>query len=122
VLEHLNSPGAFMKNCAAMLAPGGRLVITVPNPWYLNAIVKSCRSSTTFMDSADHVAWYDASSLCELGARHGLQLDRFAGIDLGRPTTFRAKVFFGLLKPALTRLGCASELFAKSIVYEFVQS
>jgi 2-polyprenyl-3-methyl-5-hydroxy-6-metoxy-1,4-benzoquinol methylase len=122
VLEHLNSPGMFMKNCAAMLAPGGRLAITVPNPWYANVIIKSCRSHSTFLDSADHVGWHDASTLCELGLRHGLRLDRFAGISISHPKTTRAKIFFRVLKPALIRLGFAAELFSKSIVYEFVHS
>jgi hypothetical protein len=63
VLEQLDAPGMFMKNCAAMLNPGGRLAITVPNPWYINAILKSCFGRYTFVDSADHVAWYDASLL-----------------------------------------------------------
>ncbi|MEP7341840.1 MAG: class I SAM-dependent methyltransferase [Acidobacteriota bacterium] len=120
VLEHLNSPGMFMKNCAAMLAPGGRLIITVPNPWYINAIIKSCRRRTTFVDSADHVAWYEASTLCELGLRHGLRLDHFVGIGLSDPKTLRAKIFLYGLKPALIGLGCAPELFSKSIIYEFV--
>lgn len=120
VLEHLNSPGLFMKNCAAMLHPNGRFVITVPNPWYANAIIKSCRRRTTFVDSADHVAWYDASTLYELGQRHGLHLNRFTGIGPSAPKTIRAKIFFYVLKPALIWLGFAPEVFSKSIIYEFV--
>lgn len=120
VLEHLNEPGMFMKHCAAMLNPGGRLVITVPNPWYVNAVVKTCRRHTTFVDSADHVAWYDASTLCELGLRHGLRLDKFGGIATADPKTILSKVFFYGVKPALMRLGFSPEMFSKSIIYEFV--
>jgi SAM-dependent methyltransferase len=122
VLEHLNSPGMFMKNCAAMLNSGGRLVITVPNPWYANAIIKSCRRRTTFVDSADHVAWYDPSTLCELGLRHGLRLDRFSGISSDDSKTIRARLFFSGLKPILLMLGFAPEIFSKSIIYEFIQA
>jgi 2-polyprenyl-3-methyl-5-hydroxy-6-metoxy-1,4-benzoquinol methylase len=93
VLEHLDAPGMFMKNCAAMLNPGGRLAITAPNPWYINAIVKSCFGRYTFVDSADHVAWYDASTLFELGQRHGFELERFTGIAVHNPKTFRARLF-----------------------------
>jgi SAM-dependent methyltransferase len=120
VLEHLDAPGGFMANCAAMLDPGGRLAITVPNPWYVNVILKSCFKRYTFVDSADHVAWYDASTLFELGERHGLQLDRFTGIAVGNPKTLRARLFFGMT-PALMAMGLAPELFAKSIIYEFVR-
>jgi SAM-dependent methyltransferase len=122
ILEHLNSPGMFMKNCAAMLGDTGRLVITVPNPWYCNVIIKSARRKTVFVDSSDHVAWYDASTLCELGLRHGLVLDRFTGIGISRPRTLRAKFLCYLIKPILIGLGFAPELFAKSIIYEFIRA
>jgi len=122
VLEHLGLPGPFMANCAKMLGPSGRLVITAPNPWYCNAIIKNSRRRSTFVDSADHVAWYDASTLCELGLRAGLQLQRFAGIGPGDSKTIRAMLFFHAVKPALMGLGYAAELFSKSIIYEFVRA
>ena len=120
VLEHLDSPGAFMGNCAAMLSPGGRLAITVPNPWYANVILKHLCRRTVFVDSADHVAWYDASVLHELGQRHGLELERFTPIGGVHTRTLKGKVFFGLL-PLLLWTGLSPELFAKSIIYEFVR-
>jgi 2-polyprenyl-3-methyl-5-hydroxy-6-metoxy-1,4-benzoquinol methylase len=119
VLEHLDAPGMFMKNCAAMLNPGGRLVITVPNPWYANVVLKNFCASSTFTDSADHVAWYDASTLYELAQRYRLHLDRYGGIGAADLRTFRARLFFGL-RPILMRLGLSAEVFAKSIIFEFV--
>lgn len=121
VLEHLDAPGMFMKNCAAMLDPGGRLVISVPNPWYINPVLKSCFRQYTFLDSADHVAWYDPSTLLELGQRHGFELERFAGIAVRDVKTFRARLLVRL-RPLLVRIGFASQLFAKSIIYEFVRT
>ena len=109
-----------MKNCAAMLNPGGRLAITVPNPWYINAIVKSCFRRYTFVDSADHVAWYDASTLLELGQRHGFELERFTGIAVHDARTFRARLLMSL-SPLLIGMGLAQQLFAKSTIYEFVR-
>src|SRR5262249_52033696 len=120
VLEHLDAPGMYMKNCAAMLNPGGRLAITAPNPWYINAILKNCFGRYTFVDSADHVAWYDASTLFELGQRHGFELERFTGIAVHNPKTFRARLFLSLA-PLLIRMGLAAQLFAKSTIYEFVR-
>ena len=120
VLEHLSAPGMFMKNCAAMLDVGGRLAITVPNPWYANIMLKNFYGSSPFVDSADHVAWYEASTLYELGQRHGLQLDRYSGIGSTHSRTFRAWLFFGL-RPVLISLGLRAELFAKSIIFEFVR-
>jgi 2-polyprenyl-3-methyl-5-hydroxy-6-metoxy-1,4-benzoquinol methylase len=119
VLEHLDSPGQFMENCATMLSPEGRLAVTVPNPWYANAILKSLPQQNIFVDSADHVAWYDASVLYELGQRHGLELNRFTGVGAARLQTLKAKAFFSL-RPLLIGVGLSAELFAKSIIYEFV--
>jgi 2-polyprenyl-3-methyl-5-hydroxy-6-metoxy-1,4-benzoquinol methylase len=120
VLEHVDAPGRFMENCAAMLNVGGRLAITVPNPWYINAILKSCFRWHTFVDSADHVAWYDAPTLFELGQRHGLELERFTGVAVHKPETLRAKLFFSL-RPILVGIGLAPQLFAKTTIYEFVR-
>jgi SAM-dependent methyltransferase len=120
VLEHVDAPGMFMKNCAAMLDPGGRLAISVPNPWYVNAILKSCFRRYTFVDSADHVAWYDASTLFELGQRHGFKLERFTGIAVSNPKTPWARIFINA-RPLLIGMGLTPQLFAKSIIYEFVR-
>jgi len=121
VLEHIELPGAFMGNCAQMLKPGGRLVVTVPNPWYANRIWKNVWNRLTYVDSADHVAWYDASTLYELGQRHDLELRRYTGVGVSRPRKVRAKLFF-LLRPILTAAGLNSHLFANSIIYEFIRS
>ena len=121
VLEHLDATGMFMKNCATMLNFGGRLAITVPNPWYANVMLKNLFGSSIFVDSADHVAWYDASTLYELSQREGLQLDRYTGICSSSSRTFRARLFYGL-RPVLVKVGLKPELFAKSIIFEFVRA
>jgi len=119
VLEHIDAPGAFMKNCATMLNPGGKLIITVPNPWFINAVIKSGTSKQPFVDSADHVAWYDASTLYELGQRYGLLLSRYSGIATnGGPRSLGAKVLFGL-QPMWIALGASPLMFSKSIIFEF---
>lgn len=120
VLEHLDAPGRFMANCASMLRPTGRLVITVPNPWHLNVILKNLRQSTTFVDSADHVAWYESSVLYELGQRHGLELERSTGIGGHWAKSWHARMIFNLA-PWWIRLGFSPELFSKSIIHEFVR-
>lgn len=118
VLEHIDAPGKFMKHCAAMLHPQGRLAITVPNPWFINAVLKSALRSHTFVDSADHVAWYDASTLIELAQRNGLKLLKFTGLAVRNPKTVGAKMFFSM-QPIMIRCGLSPLIFAKSIIYEF---
>jgi SAM-dependent methyltransferase len=118
VLEHVDAPGNFVKNCAGMLRPTGRLALTVPNPWYINAMVKSSLRARTFVDSADHVGWYDASTLVELGRRSGLKLMKYSGIGVRNSERIGARLFFGM-RPVMTALGVSPFVFAKSVIYEF---
>ena len=119
VVEHLGHPSALFSSVARMLSPGGRIVLTTPNPWYANAIIKNVFEGLPFTDNADHVAWFDAGTLCELAARNGLHLDRYAGVMTKKASTARASLFF-TLSPFLIKLGIRPEFFAKTMVFEFV--
>jgi 2-polyprenyl-3-methyl-5-hydroxy-6-metoxy-1,4-benzoquinol methylase len=118
VIEHLNNPASLFQHAAQMLTPKGRLVITTPNPWYANAILKNLFDGKPFTDSADHVAWFDAGTLCELANRCGLVLDRYLGVKI-EPSSSRCSRLFVWLAPFLIRLGFRPEIFAKTMVYEF---
>lgn len=119
VLEHLDAPGHFLSNTVKMLKPNGRIVISVPNPWYINVILKNILNGKPYVDNADHVSWFDPCTLCEVGQRHGLVLDKFTGIAVENLSNLRAKLFFSL-QPLLIRLGLRPEIFAKTMIYEFV--
>jgi len=121
IIEHVGNPGALMKNAALMLAEGGRVILTTPNPWYLNAILKNLFEGLPFTDSTDHVVWFDPSTLAEIGQRAGLTLDCYAGIKMKHSGSVLSKVAVRLA-PALSVLGIRRELFAKSMLYEFVRA
>jgi 2-polyprenyl-3-methyl-5-hydroxy-6-metoxy-1,4-benzoquinol methylase len=121
VLEHVESPGFFLKSLATMLNPNGRLVVSIPNPWYINVLVKTISDGYVYVDNVDHVAWFDPSTLCEMGQRYGLKLDKFTGIEVNELLNWRTRLLFGL-SPLLIRLGIHREIFAKTMVYEFVTS
>lgn len=118
VIEHIDRPGAMFQNCATMLESGGELILTTPNPWYLNAVLKNLLQRDIFLDSADHVAWYDASTLCELGERYGLRLVRYTGVGITRPESLLARLM-KRMQPLWILVGFSPLLFAKSIIYEF---
>lgn len=120
VLEHIDSPGMFLRNLTKMLSPKGVIAITVPNPWYINASIKASFGREPFVDSVDHVAWYDAATIMELGARCGLQLTKYSyfNITVASFRSFKANLMF-FLKPLWFVLGCKPELFSKTLVYEF---
>jgi len=118
LIEHVGAPGPLFQHVASMLAKSGVVVLTTPNPWYANVLVKNVFAASPFTDSADHVAWYDASTLWELGQRYGLELSRYAGVKGHSSQSHLGRVFFGLA-PLLVTLGTNPLLFSKSIVYEF---
>lgn len=66
VFEHLHDPAGAFAECARLLAPGGRLVIQVPNldsVWARLPIAE---------DVPRHLYFYDPATLRELGRRAGL--------------------------------------------------
>jgi 2-polyprenyl-3-methyl-5-hydroxy-6-metoxy-1,4-benzoquinol methylase len=118
VIEHVEEPGGLLRNVASMLEDDGLLVLTTPNPWYLNVIVKNLLGSVPFKDSADHVSWYDASTLYEVGQRCDLELSRYVGVQAASPRSVLGRILFGMV-PGLIALGVNQFLFAKTIIYEF---
>ncbi len=121
VLEHLNTPGDLFKNASKMLQNSGKLVISIPNPWYINVIIKNIFSSQPYVDNADHVSWFDPCTLCELGQRHGLILDSFTGVAVSETSSFRSRLFFAFT-PIFLKLRIQQNIFAKTMIYEFVKA
>jgi 2-polyprenyl-3-methyl-5-hydroxy-6-metoxy-1,4-benzoquinol methylase len=118
LLEHLDAPGLFINNLVQILRPLGKLVLTVPNPWYANVIFKNMFRSQVFVDSVDHVGWFDPWILSELAERNQLQLDQFRGVAVTNPQTLRAKLLFSM-QSVLIGIGLKPEFFAKTLIYEF---
>src|SRR5579884_169591 len=75
VLEHLASPQALFELAGAVLGPGGRLVVTTPNP-YAPHRVRAGQFGVSF-ENADHVVYAFPSGIVELGARAGLELEEY---------------------------------------------
>lgn len=120
LIEHLDTPGALFGNLAKMLAHDGKVIVTTPNPWYINVLLKNIFEGQSFTDSADHIAWFDPSTLYELGQRHQLQLEKYTSVTVKDVNSLKAKLVFSLT-PLFTRLGVRPELFAKTLIYEFVR-
>ena len=84
-------------------------------------MLKNLFGSSIFVDSAHHVAWYNVSTLYQLGQRHGLALDCYTGINVANPQMVHSRLFFNL-DPVLIKLGLGAGLFANSIIFEFVRA
>ena len=114
VIEHLGAPAALFDAAGRMLAPGGRLVLTTPNPYYWKRTRNHIGLRPNRCENVDHVTMLFASGVAELAERAGLRLDRYCGVLIAGKRRRESRV--GLL---LRRLGIFEpELFCDTLIYE----
>jgi SAM-dependent methyltransferase len=116
VIEHVGRPGDLLTNARTMLAPGGRLVITTPNPYMLHRAWHGLRGA--FEDSADHVSLFGPSQMLELGRRAGLELDSWRGVRLKLMASARARIV-GSARRFLTSSLFVAEADCDALIYEY---
>jgi 2-polyprenyl-3-methyl-5-hydroxy-6-metoxy-1,4-benzoquinol methylase len=77
LIEHLDDPGAFLANARRALAPGGRLLLTTPNPFYANQFAKIAKYGAPQVHER-HRAWFDPRTLSVLLAAKDFAIEDFA--------------------------------------------
>jgi 2-polyprenyl-3-methyl-5-hydroxy-6-metoxy-1,4-benzoquinol methylase len=117
VLEHVSNSGSFLSNLNKSLSSDGILLLSLPNPWYLNCLLKNIWGSHIFVDNADHVAWHDYHTILELGIRCGLSLRSIQGVSVMNNRSLAA-FLLSRLAPVAVSLGFKSLLFCKTVIYE----
>lgn len=80
VIEHLGNPAALFAAANRLLLPGGRMVLTTPNPFYMARARDNLKGACN--DSVDHVTMLFPSGIAELAEREGLRLDRYRGMTV----------------------------------------
>lgn len=85
LLEHLDRPGVLLENCRRHVTPPTRMVITVPNAFSLPSFLHLLRGYEKV--APDHVGYYSYSTIRELTARNGFQLDRLSWYRYSVTTT-----------------------------------
>lgn len=91
VIEHVNNPVALLEFAKRHLAPGGKILCSTPNPFFLERIY-SCVRNGWFISNADHVTWISPTMALELGHRAGLVLAEVWSLRGVGLTTFRRMV------------------------------
>lgn len=92
VIEHINDTVKLLQFAKRHLNPGGRIIITTPNPFYIGYLYRILQKKT-YIANADHVSWITPTNALEIGIRASLNLDRIV-YTLKKPLkAFLAKIF-----------------------------
>ena len=75
LIEHLNNVGRFLTSARRHLRPGGRLVLTTPNAFYVANFVY--RWGGHGQVHPEHKCWYCADTL-----RHALEANGFSDVEI----------------------------------------
>lgn len=118
VIEHLGNPAAMVRGAWRVLSPGGRLVMTTPNPYYLNRVREHLGGRVS--ESVDHVTLWFPSGVSELVEREGLVLDRYRGARMPRGARWRGRLF-AWLNRLIPRRWLAAEAECNTMIYEIVR-
>lgn len=117
VIEHLGHPAGLFKAAGKMLASGGRLVLTTPNPYYIGHVRNSFHG--VFDESVDHVTLLTPSGIAELAEREGMSLDAYRGAIGRRLQKWRGRMRYDWVKRRYG--GPATDRFSRTMIYECVK-
>jgi len=119
VLEHLRDPLATLQRCASLLAPGGRVLISIPNIAHASVRLQLLRGRFQYTETGlldrTHLRFFDQDSVRELLAEAGLTVE--TELPIRRSTEEEPGTALETVSPELIR-----ELEADSVsdIYQFV--
>ncbi len=122
VLEHLRDPGKVLDSLETLLAPHGKLLISVPNAAYAGLIGELMSGEFRYREEglldATHLRFFTRTSLDRFLTEHGWQVDAVDAVQRDLPgSEFDAA--FDKLPPAVSRYLLAA---ADALTYQLITS
>jgi len=114
VIEHVDDPVKLLRFAARHLAPGGRILCTTPNPFYVGYLVEMFRHGMV-IENAEHVNFIMPSNALEIAHRAGIRLAGVHHFGGGGNTPTRRALISVLKLTGLIKY----EMFARSYIYIF---
>jgi 2-polyprenyl-3-methyl-5-hydroxy-6-metoxy-1,4-benzoquinol methylase len=104
IIEHLAAPQQLLSTAEQVLRPGGKLVITTPNPYSPRRNRTAVQGIT--WENVDHVIYAFPSGIAEMADRTGLVLTKFGSVGWPGPKPLRKELreSFGILLRAVRGL------------------
>jgi SAM-dependent methyltransferase len=115
VIEHVNNPGLLLRSIHRCLRKDGEIVVTTPNPFYVNQFIQILTSNSISVNP-DHCCWYDPATLAVLLRRHGFAITEFHWLHdswgewefrnwFTREGTLATKIYRVLVAPVFVLVG-----------------
>ncbi len=120
VLEHIRQAGRILQECKQLLAPGGRVLLSIPNVAYSGLIAELMAGEFLYRPEGlldeTHVHFYTRQSLQRFLAEQGWTSEHLETIERGLPDSeFRSA--FDALPPAVARHLLA---LPDALTYQFI--
>lgn len=113
VVEHVDNAVLLLKFAARHLAPGGRLLVTTPNP-FSRKFFRQFKREGVMVANLDHIAWISPTQAMELARRAGIALAAYHLVKRFSPLALSVKRLIGWrLEPV--------EFSFPDYLYEFVR-
>ena len=108
LIEHLERFPDFFESVRRHLAPGGKLVLTTPNPFALSCFIY--RMSKDVWVNSDHTCWFCEHTLPQLAARCDFDVEQTSYIGHPTPGRLRRIVANAVRAPLPDRLSWGTML------------
>jgi O-antigen biosynthesis protein len=120
VLEHLKDPGRVMEACKRLLAPGGKLLLSIPNASYCGLVAELLLGDFRYREEGlldkTHLRFFTRRSLVRFVGEQGWSMEAMEPVSRDL-TESEFKVAFDSLPPSVARYLLAPP---DSLTYQFV--